>query len=94
MPDGRVVATPDGALHYGQASLEHRGRLRVLRLRGSPHEVGAARGRLLDEETYAVGRALDATIARSIPRGGWFKRRLTGSRLRLAYTRAITSSGC
>ncbi len=85
MPDTRVAATPDGRLRYGQSSLERRGRLRVLRLRGGPHAVGAARGRLLGDETYTVGSALDATISHSIPRGGWFTRRLQGTRLRWNY---------
>jgi len=90
IPDGStpkhpLVATPEGILEYGDASLEHRGRLRVLRVSGAPHAVGASRGRLLGTEQQQVGRTIDPTVRRAIGRGGWFGRRLHGSRMRWRY---------
>lgn len=93
-PGGSVSSAPlvtesAGAttrLAWGEgASLERRGRLGVLRLAGDPHQIGAARGRLLGAPVALSERALHDSIGHAIDRGGWFGDTTYAARLRWRF---------
>jgi isopenicillin-N N-acyltransferase like protein len=90
VPDGQLspaqlAASRDGTLDYGGASLSHRGQIRVLRLRGAPHDVGASRSRLLGEETRRVSATFDPPVLRAVETDSWLRRLLHGSRIRWRF---------
>ena len=83
---GQHAAGQGGALlAYGQSSLGHAGSSAVLRLRGTPQELGAAHGRLLGSAVAAPSDALGSTIAHTVSGKGIFGRLTHDVRLRWRY---------
>ena len=90
LPDGAVSTAPvralaEGRLGYEGASLERLGRLNVYRASGSPHEIGAARGRLLAELVGPAVTSLAATLDNAVSTDGALAGATHGWRSRWRY---------
>ena len=72
-------------LSHDSATLNHVGEIRVLRLMGSPYELGASHGRLLGPSVDATHRSLYPALSERIRSDGWFARRTFSMRLRWRY---------
>ena len=88
-PDGEIprteLSSSDMSLRYGESSLSFAGPIRVLRVVGTPHTVGASRGRLLAGAVADVGETIEETIQRTVPRTGALAGLVRGIRLRWRY---------
>lgn len=69
-------------LAFGGSSLAHAGSIAVLRLTGTPQDLGASHGRLLGSAITAPADALTATIDYTVPREGLIERLTYDVRLR------------
>ncbi len=95
MPSGSVpseslrthVAKQGGQtlLQLGDSSLSFTGRLRVMRLVGQPHTLGAVQGRLHGARVTEVNDTLAPSLALTVPRGRFFRRWAYGARFRWSY---------
>jgi hypothetical protein len=73
---------PEAGLSYGQARLQYRGPLALLRLAGGVHDLGAQHGRLLTTALDRTRNALQRNVEASVDDSGFLGSALHNIRLR------------